>query len=118
MNSVNWAGQAYSTPVEFKLHWLMPNGNPKNDYVTILESETGDKTASGVVRELVGKWGGKVKNKGGPYVISTGTAVHFATVVTKVELIDAEGNSKLVPDDGKILVVPGTGNEGLCCWLS
>ncbi len=116
MNSVNWAGMANSTPVLFRLTWLRPGGPPMSRFVVI---PIGPDVKSGqdVAEALVEVW--KDAHKGGPHLVSMGTAVHFLTVVSKVEISGDSGVTyREIEPDRKIYIVPGAGNEGLCAWRS
>ena len=117
MNSVNWAGEAASTPVLFKLTWLMPGAAPPKDSAVMIPIGPDVKTGHDVARTLVDLW--KAAHKGGPHIISEGKAVHFMTPVSKVELSADVGSSWVeVKSDHKVYIVPGAGNEGLCAWRS
>lgn len=117
MNSVNWAGEAASTPVLFKLTWLMPGAAPPRDSAVMIPIGPDVKTAHDVAKTLVELW--KAAHRGGPQIISKGAVVQFIIPVSKVELSANTGASWVeVKPDNKVYIVPGAGNEGLCAWRS
>jgi hypothetical protein len=118
VNSVNWAGEATSTAVLFKLTWDMPGGAPPKDSAVMIPiGSPGVQTGHEVARELVDLW--KAAHKGGPHVISKGSSDHFMIAVSKVELSANTGATWVeIKPDRKIYIVPGAGNEGLCAWRS
>ena len=115
MNSVNWAGEAASHHVCFKLTWESPNEKEISDVVTIKIGDENIHTGLQVAVELERLW--KYANRKGPYAIRTGTSVGFTANVSEVHLSDDHGVTwKCVPGNGAAILVPG--NDGLAVWRS
>lgn len=115
MNSVNWAGEAASHHVCFKLTWEAPNGREISNTVTIKIGDENIRSGVQVAVELERLW--TSTNRTGPFAIRTGGGVGFTAIVTDVHLSGDHGAIwKRLPDNGAVILVPE--NEGLAVWRS